>query len=113
MGASAAMAQAAPENVPAAQLNKELDVLQVKPDEASDACISAMRELHDTQKKMPDEEDASSRDASDLAVAHDVLESNYETAIEMCGPDARRLCTTPQPSEKLVHACGILNAEDD
>lgn len=95
-------------DVPNAQLQKELSVLQTMPEQASDACITSLKELHETQGKL-DAERERSHD-QDLAVAQDVLESDYENAIEMCGPDARRLCGTSNPSDQLAHACETLGS---
>lgn len=99
---------AGPGNVANAQLQKELAVLQSNPDEASEACVSALKELHKTQAQV-DAEQQRTHD-QDLAVAQDVLESDFENAIEMCGPDARRMCGTQNPSAKLAHACETLGS---
>nr|WP_242010545.1 hypothetical protein [Acetobacter musti] len=97
--------------VPNAQLQKELAVLQTMPDQASEACIGALKELHETQGKLEAEQERTKD--QDLAVAQDVLESDYENAIEMCGPDARRLCETHNPADKLAHACEVLGSVPD
>ncbi|NHN91398.1 hypothetical protein [Acetobacter sicerae] len=93
------------------QLRKELAVLQADPEQASEACITAMKELRDTQAKISAAEERSS--SADLTVAKDVLESDYENAIEMCGPDARRTCTAPDRPAKLTQACAVLKTEMD
>lgn len=97
--------------VPNAQLQKELGVLQTTPDQASEACINSLKELHETQGKLEAEQERTKD--QDLAVAQDVLESDYENAIEMCGPDARRLCETRNPSNTLAHACETLGSVPD
>ncbi|MFT8717956.1 hypothetical protein [Acetobacter sp.] len=116
--ASPAMAQeeslssAAENSVPNEQLRKELAVLQSNPDEASDSCVNAMKELHATQAKIAEIEDKST--SPDMTVAKDVLESDFESAIEMCGPDARRVCSSEShPSDKLAKACAVLKADSD
>nr|WP_194299842.1 hypothetical protein [Acetobacter conturbans] len=109
--ADESLSSAAESSVPNIQLQKELAVLQTDPEQASEACVTAMKELHDTQAKIALAEERSS--SPDLTVAHDVLESDYESAIEMCGPDARRLCGEPNLSNKLAHACQILSASSD
>ncbi|GBR03443.1 hypothetical protein [Acetobacter oeni] len=97
--------------VPNAQLQKELAVLQTAPDQVSEACISALKELHETQGKLEAEQERTKD--QDIAVAQDVLESDYENAIEMCGPDARHMCETHNPSDTLAHACEILGSLPD
>ena len=91
-------------NVPNAQLQKELAVLRFQPDSASESCINALKELHKTQDLIDKKEQRSSSDP-DLAIAHDVLESDFENAIEMCSPDVRRLCGVHDPDVKLAKAC--------
>ncbi|GBQ97404.1 hypothetical protein AA23498_2886 [Acetobacter nitrogenifigens DSM 23921 = NBRC 105050] len=95
-------------SVPNAQLQKEVAVLQSDPDEASQACLDALKELHETQDKLSAEQERSHD--QDIAVAQDVLESDFENAIEMCGPDARRMCSKHNPSNKLAHACEMLGS---
>lgn len=99
-------AHAAPhrKNDPASVLNRTLEVLQVEPDSASDACVEALKELHKTQKIVADQDTDSSN--QDAAVARDVLESDFEEAIAICGTDARSLCRTKSDSlPKLSTLC--------
>ncbi|MFT8945508.1 MAG: hypothetical protein ABF876_02880 [Acetobacter aceti] len=105
------LTSAAQSSVANEQLRKELAVLQSDPEQASEACVNAMKELHDTQGKIAAAEERSS--SADLTVAKDVLESNYENAIEMCGPDARRICATHDQTAKLAQACTILKNDTD
>ncbi|WP_291365843.1 hypothetical protein [Acetobacter sp. UBA5411] len=105
------LTSAAQSSVANEQLRKEMIVLQSDPEQASEACITAMKELHDTQAKISAAEERSS--SADLTVAKDVLESDYENAIEMCGPDARRLCTAQDRPAKLAQACAALKSETD
>lgn len=97
--------------VPNAQLQKELAVLQFKPEAASEACVESLKELHKTQALL-EEEQKHSND-QDLAVAQDVLESDFENSIEMCAPDVRNLCETPNPDVKLVQTCEKLGSLPD
>ncbi|WP_394819047.1 hypothetical protein [Sorlinia euscelidii] len=83
-------------------LSPILDILKVKPDSASDACIATLKELRQTQKAL-----SSGRyddNPSDFAIAHDVLESDFENAIQICGADARRLCRDETPVNKSLGA---------
>ncbi|WP_035447710.1 hypothetical protein [Asaia prunellae] len=99
-------AQAAPhlKNDPASVLNRILAVLQTDPDSASDACVEALKELHKTQKIVANQDTDSSN--QDAAVARDVLESDFEETIEVCGTDARRLCRTKSEADpKLPPLC--------
>ncbi|MDG6094710.1 hypothetical protein LOC54_06245 [Acetobacter sp. AN02] len=87
------------------QLQKEMTVLRFNPDETSDSCIHALKEMHETQEKLEKLEDRTND--PDLAVARDVLESDYEAALEMCGPDARRMCEASpgKMADGLKKAC--------
>lgn len=67
-----------------------LDILKAKPDAASDACIAALKELHATQKAIGSGQ--YDDNPSDYAIAHDVLQSDFENSIQICGADARRVC---------------------
>ncbi|MGF1275254.1 hypothetical protein [Acetobacter pasteurianus] len=98
-------------NVPNVQLQKELAVLHFKPEAASPACIDALKELHKTQDMLKAEE-ARSHD-QDLAIAEDVLESDFENSIEMCAPDVQRLCEAPNPSAELAHTCEKIDSLPD
>ncbi len=100
-------AQAAPhqKNDPASVLNRILGVLQTDPDSASDTCVEALKELHKTQKIVANQ-DTDSSNNQDAAVARDVLESDFEETIEVCGADARRMCRTKGDSDpKLPALC--------
>nr|WP_298795711.1 hypothetical protein [uncultured Acetobacter sp.] len=97
--------------VPNAQLQKELAVLQYKPEAASPACIESLKELHKTQAQL-EEEQTRSQD-QDLAIAQDVLESDFENSIELCSPDVRQLCETRNPDVTLAKACEKLGSIPD
>ncbi|GBQ12340.1 hypothetical protein [Swaminathania salitolerans] len=87
-----AQAASHPRNDPASVLNRILAVLQADPDSASDSCVEALKELHKTQKIVADmDTDNANQNA---AVARDVLESDFDETIEVCGTDARTLCRT-------------------
>lgn len=97
--------------VPNAQLQKELAVLQFKPDAASPACVESLKELHKTQALL-EEEQKHSND-QDLAVAQDVLESDFENSIETCAPDVRALCESQNPDVKLAKTCEKIDSLPD
>lgn len=102
-------AQAAPhpKNDPASILNRILAVLQTDPDSASDSCVEALKELHKTQKIVADQDTDSNN--QDAAVARDVLESDFEETIEVCGTDARTMCRTKAESDpKLPPLCAAI-----
>jgi len=103
-------AQAAPhpKNDPASILNRILAVLQTDPDSASDSCVEALKELHKTQKIIADQ-DTDSSSNQDAAVARDVLESDFEETIEICGTDARTMCRTKAESDpRLPPLCAAI-----
>ncbi|GBQ90352.1 hypothetical protein [Asaia krungthepensis] len=102
-------AQAAPhpKNDPASVLNRILAVLQTDPDSASDSCVEALKELHKTQKIVADQDTDSTN--QDAAVARDVLESDFEETIEVCGADARTMCRTrAETNPKLPPLCAAI-----
>ncbi|GGC38922.1 hypothetical protein GCM10007207_25530 [Asaia siamensis] len=100
----AAQAAPHPKNDPASVLNRILGVLQTDPDSASDTCVEALKELHKTQGIVANQDTDSNN--QDAAVARDVLESDFEETIEVCGADARRLCRTKGESDpKLPPLC--------
>ncbi|NVN39967.1 hypothetical protein, partial [Ameyamaea chiangmaiensis] len=89
-------------------LQRYLAVLQTSPDEASPACIDALKEMHKTQDQVTAEE-GRTKD-QDLEVARDVLASDTEDATQICGADAHRLCDGGKQSPALVAACQALRA---
>ncbi|GAN67667.1 hypothetical protein [Acetobacter orleanensis] len=97
--------------VPNAQLQKELAILQFKPEAASPACIDSLKELHKTQAQLQEEQTRT--EDQDLAIAQDVLESDFENSIELCSPDVRQLCESPNPAKALAQACERLGSVPD
>jgi hypothetical protein len=116
-GARPAMADAPELSLPAGMatannhLHRALEVIQNNPEEVSDSCVEALKELHETQSKLAAEQEHSND--QDLGVAQDVLESNYEYSLEMCSADAHRMCEAEQQSPGLTKACAAYNAADD
>ncbi|WP_419729541.1 hypothetical protein [Lichenicola sp.] len=73
------------------QLDKILAVLRLHTEAASKACLSAMTEVHETEKQVAaHQNDAANH--TDLDIAHDVLESDYQNSSQICGADAARVC---------------------
>nr|WP_230975599.1 hypothetical protein [Acetobacter garciniae] len=95
------------DTVPNRKLERQLAILHFKPDAASDACVNALSALHKTQDQLTQEE-ARYHD-QDIAVAQDVLESDFENSLEHCSPDARALCAEPSPSPGLAQACAQID----
>jgi len=93
-------------------LARDLAVLQIKPDAASDNCVSALKDLHKTQAQITDEEKRTKY--QDLPIARDVLDSNYEDATQFCGTDARHLCRTTGSSDtRFAAPCADLREHED
>jgi len=88
------------------RLQKILAILQTNPDDVSQACVGALKELHKTQDQVAAEQDRNKD--QDLEVARDVEESNFEDATQICGVDAQRMCEHDKPQPKLTQACGVL-----
>ena len=88
------------------QLDKILAVLRQKTEAASKACLSAMTEVHETEQQV----NAHQNDASnhtDLDIARDVLESDYQNSAQVCGADAARVCREA-PAGTLAASCAAL-----
>ncbi|MFT8808304.1 hypothetical protein [Gluconobacter sp.] len=96
-------------------INKILRVLQTNPDEASDSCINALKEMRQAQTALSKEEGIDPEHNQDIGVARDVLSSEMEDVTNMCGADARTYCrkATEHPDPKLTAACNALPAEED
>ncbi|GBQ22509.1 hypothetical protein ACLRDC_18360 [Gluconacetobacter sacchari] len=88
---------------PALELQRIVAALQVNPNAASQACVDALTELHKTQATL-DAEQTRTNDP-DVDVARDVLETDFETAIHDCQPDAAALCAKGGTDPKLAKAC--------
>ena len=89
-----------------AQLDKILTVLRLHTEAASKACLSAMTEVHETEKQVAaHQNDASNH--TDLDIAKDVLESDYQNSAQVCGADAARVCRDGATG-KLAVPCAAL-----
>lgn len=89
-----------------AQLDKILTVLRLHTEAASKACLSAMLEVHETEKQVAaHQNDAANH--TDLDIARDVLESDYQNSAQVCGADAARVCRE-SPTGKLAAPCAAL-----
>lgn len=71
-------------------VNRLLEVLRKRPDSASEACLHALSEMHKAQQQLEDVENHD--DDPDTALVRDVLASDMEDVITMCGADAHRVC---------------------
>ena len=85
------------------QLARVIAVLRLKPEAAGQTCLDALHEAHHTEDQLKTLE-GKAKDP-DLALAQDVLETNYENAQEVCGADARRTCAAPYEPSGLRPAC--------
>ncbi|WP_238321916.1 hypothetical protein [Komagataeibacter europaeus] len=75
------------------KVQRAMDVLRLKPDLASKACLDKLEDLHKMEKVI--EEAGESAHNPNLSLAHDIMESDYEDATESCVPDAAKLCAAP------------------
>lgn len=75
------------------KVQRAMDVLRLKPDLASKACLDKLDDLHKMEKVIEDAGESAHN--PNLSLAHDVMESDYEDATESCVPDAARLCAAP------------------
>ena len=93
-----------------AQLNEALAVLRLRPGMASQPCLGAMKDVHETEQQLKAElgnGSAARKKNPDLDVARDVLSSDYDNAAQSCGPDAIRACQG-KPPPALARACAEL-----
>lgn len=88
-----------------ARIQQILSILRERPDEASTSCLEALKEMHGTEDAL---QVATSRGkSSDIELANDVLETDYQNVMQVCGVDATRVCNVPQGG-KLGQACSSL-----
>ncbi len=88
------------------QLARVIAVLRLKPEAAGQSCLDALHEAHQTEDQLKKLE-TKAKDP-DLALAQDVLETDYENAQELCGADARRTCVSTQRTAGMTSACDHL-----
>ncbi|MFT8777601.1 MAG: hypothetical protein ABF893_13255 [Gluconacetobacter liquefaciens] len=91
----------------AMQLQKVVAVLQSDPNSTSQSCVDALTELHKTQDTLEAEQKRTND--PDMAVARDVLETDFETAVESCTADATALCEKHGDAPKVARACTALD----
>ena len=82
-----------------------LSILREQPGEASPACLDALKEMHSTEEAL--QVATSHQKTSDIDLANDVLETDYQNVTQVCGVDATRVCNSQQ-SAKLAPLCGSL-----
>ncbi|MBR0560248.1 hypothetical protein [Neokomagataea anthophila] len=94
-------------NMQGVVVNKILQVLQIRQDEVSDSCYSALKTMHDADEQLSKEE--SNDRNQDIGVARDVASSAMEDVTTICGTDAQTICRTPDPKHpQLAAACHAL-----
>lgn len=89
------------------ELQKLVAVLQSDPNATSQPCVDALTELHKTQDTLEAEQKRTND--PDVGVARDVLETDFETAVQSCSPDATALCEKNGNDPKLARACMALD----
>ncbi|GAA4492776.1 hypothetical protein GCM10023158_09120 [Gluconacetobacter tumulicola] len=110
LAASPAIAQDDEEGAPSSttvELQKLVAVLQSDPNATSQPCVDALTELHKTQDTLEAEQKRTND--PDVGVARDVLETDFETAVQSCSPDATALCEKNGNDPKLTRACMALD----
>ena len=91
------------------QLARVIAVLRLRPEAAGQSCLDALHEAHQTEDQLKKLE-TKAKDP-DLALAQDVLETDYENAQEVCGADARTTCAAAQRPAQMSSACEHLRPE--
>ncbi|MBE7212448.1 MAG: hypothetical protein INR65_15615 [Gluconacetobacter diazotrophicus] len=94
------------------RLNQVLAVLRTRMTAASHECLQAMQRSQETEKQLDEQQRINPGDTGrpnpQLDIARDVLDSDYETALTTCEPDARRVCDAPDPAS--ARSCAALAA---
>jgi hypothetical protein len=94
---------------PRTQLDKILAVLRVRTQAASKACLTAMTQVHETEQQVKNHENDSGNH-SDLDIARDVLDSDYQNSSQLCGVDADRACRE-SPGADVSRLCLALHRD--
>ena len=92
------------------QLARVIAVLRLKPEDAGQSCLDALHEAHQTEDQLKKLENKAKD--PDLALAQDVLETDYENAQEVCGADARTTCAASPRSAGISAACEHLKKRE-
>ncbi|MXV45060.1 hypothetical protein GS501_08410 [Saccharibacter sp. 17.LH.SD] len=101
-------------NVQGVGVNRVLAVLRHVPDAASDSCLNAVGAMHKAQKQLEGIEN--NEDDPDIALVRDVLSSDMEDVVTMCGADAQTLCREKAGQDAgLAKLCAALphDSSDD
>jgi len=88
------------------QLARVIAVLRLQPAAAGQSCLDALHEVHKTEDQMKILQNKANN--PDIALAQDVLETDYENAKEICGADAGRVCAASGGAADLRAGCGTL-----
>jgi hypothetical protein len=88
------------------QLARVIAVLRLQPAAAGQSCLDALHEAHQTEDQLKLLQ--TKKNNPDLALAQDVLETDYENAKEICGADANRVCAASERAANLDAACTAL-----
>ena len=88
------------------QLARIIAVLRLQPAAAGQSCLDALHEVHLTEDQVKALQNKANN--PDVALAQDVMETDYENAKEICGADAGRVCTGPTAVAGLTAACRVL-----
>ena len=91
------------------QLARIIAVLRLQPAAAGQSCLDALHEVHRTEDQVKALQNKANN--PDLALAQDVMETDYENAKEICGADAGRVCAGPRVVAGLRAACGTLGQD--
>ena len=88
------------------QLARMIAVLRLQPAAAGQSCLDALHEAHQTEDQLKLLQNK--KNDPDLALAQDVLETDYENAKEICGADANRVCVASERPASLDASCVAL-----
>ena len=91
------------------QLDRVLSVLRLQQSAASRACLDVMSQVHATEQQVKDHQNDTG-EHPDLDIARDVMESDYQNGVVICGADADRVCRTVH-DDRLAGACRALHRD--
>ncbi len=91
------------------QLARVIAVLRLQPSTAGQSCLDALHEVHQTEDQVKVLQNKTNN--PDLALAQDVLETDYENAKEICGADAGRVCAGPGQVSGVAATCRALHQD--
>ena len=100
------------------QVNAEIDAIKTTAEPPSNACVSALQEMHTAEQQLldltgdpsnaPSGSALAENEQGEVAVGRDVLASDLDAAASACRPDAARACSGSSAA-KISKSCAIMS----